>query len=183
MTMTTVQTTPERAGPMESTCDSAAFRALMSQWPTGVTVVTTADGATPVGCTVNAMMSVSLSPALLVVALATGSHTLAAIRRHGRFALNLLTADQQHLCRQFATGEQSERFAGVRHRWHEDVPLLVDVGTTTVCHVRELIACGDHVLVVGAPLWHRAGEQAQPLVFYRRTYRDLAHLDGGQGPQ
>jgi flavin reductase (DIM6/NTAB) family NADH-FMN oxidoreductase RutF len=175
--MTTVDTAPAPAGAISTPCDSTEFRSLMSRWPTGVSVVTTADGDSPVGCTVNAMMSVSLTPALLVVALGSRSRTLDAIRRSGRFALNFLTADQQQLCGRFAGAGPRDRFDGVPHRWHDGVPLLDEVATATVCQVHDVIECGDHMLVVGAPLWHSTGEHDEPLVFYQKAYRDLARVD------
>jgi flavin reductase (DIM6/NTAB) family NADH-FMN oxidoreductase RutF len=150
-----------------------AFRVFMSHWPTGVSVVTTAEGDRPVGCTANAVMSVSLEPALLVVALGTASRTLEAIRGSGRFALNFLTGDQQHLCRRFASAGTDDRFRGTPYHWRHDVPVLDEVGATTVCGVHDLTECGDHVLVIGAPLWHGAGEQGNPLVFYQKAYHDL----------
>ena len=153
--------------------DAADFRQFMSHWPTGVTVVTTRDGDAPVGCTVNAMMSVSLSPPLLVVSLAAASHTLAAVRRTGSFALNVLCAAQLELCRRFAGGPHRDRFTGVSYRYHLRLPVLADVVAAMVCTVVEARPCGDHVLVVGAPVWHTAREGGVPLIFHHRSYHSL----------
>lgn len=162
--------------------DTDAFRQFMSRWPTGVTIVTTRDGGAPTGCTVNAMMSVSLAPPLLLVALTAGSSTLRAIREHGVFALNVLTADQRRLCDRFAGGDHRERFRDVPHRWHHDVPLLDEFVAAAVCRVQDTFDCGDHVLVVGAPQWHSTGTRGAPLVFYRRDYLDLAGAAAFSGP-
>jgi flavin reductase (DIM6/NTAB) family NADH-FMN oxidoreductase RutF len=48
---------------------SDTFRQVMGRFATGISVVTTFDGAAPVGITVNALSSVSLDPALVMVAL------------------------------------------------------------------------------------------------------------------
>ncbi|MFI1994562.1 flavin reductase family protein [Actinoplanes sp. NPDC020271] len=169
MTLMTALPMADATGP----CSGTAFRAFMSHWPTGVSVVTTTDGEQPAGCTANAVMSVSLEPALLVVALGTASRTLAAVRDSGRFALNFLTGDQQHLCRRFATASNADRFQQTPYHWRHGVPVLDEVGAATVCRVHDLTECGDHVLVVGAPFWQGAGEQANPLVFYQKAYHDL----------
>jgi flavin reductase (DIM6/NTAB) family NADH-FMN oxidoreductase RutF len=179
--MSASTTLPAPAVDASGRCSGTAFRAFMSRWPTGVSVVTTADGDHPVGCTVNAMMSVSLEPALLVVALASASRTLEAIRASGRFALNFLTADQQHLCRRFATPGPGDRFRGVPHHWRHGVPVLDAVGATTVCRVHDTMECGDHMLVVGSPLWQSTAERENPLVFYQRAYHDLARVDRDAG--
>jgi flavin reductase (DIM6/NTAB) family NADH-FMN oxidoreductase RutF len=161
-------------------CDSDGFRDFMSRWPTGVTVVTTAEAARPVGCTVNAMMSVSLIPTLLAIALNTGMRTLEAVRDAGRFAINLLSWDDQQLCQRFAKRGLADRFAGVDYRWHSGVPLLDGVTTAVVCDVHELIECGDHTLVVGTPLWQCASTADDPLLFYHSAFRRLAESGGAQ---
>jgi flavin reductase (DIM6/NTAB) family NADH-FMN oxidoreductase RutF len=138
-------------------------------------VVTTLDGEVPVGCTVNAMMSVSLAPPLLVVALAEASSTLQAIRRTGAFGLNVLAADQAQLCRRFARGNQDDRFLGLRYRSQRRLPVLRDVVAASVCAVQDTTACGDHVLVVGAPVWFTPEEpDGSPLVFHGREFHGLS---------
>jgi flavin reductase (DIM6/NTAB) family NADH-FMN oxidoreductase RutF len=149
------------------------FRAFMSHWPTGVTVITSRDGGQPVGCTVNAMMSVSLVPPLLVVGLSTGSRTLAAVQATGLFGLNVLSAEQEDLCRQFAHGTAEERFAGLAYDQRYRTPVLSDVVASTVCRVHQAIPCGDHVLIVGEPVWQALEENVSPLVFHQREYHEL----------
>jgi flavin reductase (DIM6/NTAB) family NADH-FMN oxidoreductase RutF len=168
-------------------CDSTGFRTFMSRWPTGVTVVTTSDrlgcSSRPVGCTVNAMMSVSLAPRLLVIALLTGSRTLDSIRDTHRFALNLLRSGHRHLCERFAAQGIADRFAGVAYHWHWGVPLLDAITTAVVCDVDRLIECGDHTLVVGAPVWHSMSNEDDPLVFYHRTFHGLATVPQPTEPE
>lgn len=156
--------------------DSEAFRAFMSQWPTGVTVVTTEEQGRATGCTVNAVMSVSLDPPLLVVALNSASGTLRAIRRRGRFAVNVLAAHQRDLCRRFATGRPRDRFGDVAHEWHLGVPLLDGAAAATVCRIYDAYECGDHIMLAGTPQWHTTDDDAAPLLFYRKGY---CHLAGG----
>lgn len=157
-------------------CGADEFRLLMSHWPTGVTVITSWDVNNPVGCTLNAMMSVSLLPPLLLVALAVGSTTLGAIRRTGEFGLNVLSADQLHLCQRFARGSQHDRFDRLPYRRELQLPLLDDVAAAILCTVTDMFACGDHVLIVGTPVWFTAREYSSPLLFHRRTYHQLARM-------
>src|SRR5438045_8768002 len=81
----------------------AEFRAAMGHFATGVTVVTSvdADGA-PVGTTANAVTSLSLDPPLILVCFDVSSLTLAAIREHGAFAVNVRAAEHMHLAAGFA---------------------------------------------------------------------------------
>ena len=149
------------------------LRRFMRHWPTGVLIVTTVYRGVPVGCTVNAMMSVSLAPPLLVVALARTSATLAAIGRTGSFGLNLLAAHQAALSDRFAHTPQHQRFTGVPYLMRGGIPVLRDALTTAVCATHDIMPCGDHLLVVGAPEWLSEGEHRTPLVFHRHGYHRL----------
>src|ERR1700741_2213166 len=81
----------------------AQLRDAMGHFATGVTVVTSvgADGE-PVGTTANAVSSLSLEPPLVLVCFDLKSETLAAIRAHGAFAVNVLGHRQRHLSANFA---------------------------------------------------------------------------------
>ena len=85
------------ASPAIADVTSAEFRHAVGHFATGVTVVTSvgADGE-PVGTTANAVSSVSLDPPLVLVCFDRSSLTLAAIRGHGAFVVNVLAAAQQH---------------------------------------------------------------------------------------
>src|ERR1700727_3690508 len=92
------------------------LREAMGHFETGVTVVTTigADGE-PVGTTANAVTSLSLEPPLVLVCFGLNSATLAAIRDHGAFAVNVLGHRQRHLSANFAKRGLSAVWEGVSH--------------------------------------------------------------------
>ncbi|MGI5499291.1 flavin reductase family protein [Lentzea sp. CA-135723] len=149
------------------------FRDFMTQWPTGVTVITTGDGATPVGCTVNAMISLSVKPPTLLVSLATCSGTLDAIRRSRLFGVSVLCSRQADLCGRFATGAQADRFQDVPTHVVRGVPVLAEAAAAMVCDLRDELVYGDHVLLVGMPLWHETDPASPPLVLHQRAFRAL----------
>src|SRR5690242_448467 len=84
---------------MQNMVDPAAYRSVMSRLATGVTVLTTHAGGRHEVLTANAVMSVSLSPVLLVVSVTRGSRWSSAARATGAFAVNVLTEDQEQLSR------------------------------------------------------------------------------------
>ena len=90
------------------------FRQVAGQFATGVTVVTTQCEGKPAGITVNAFSSVSLEPPLVLVCIDLISNTLPFIRESGAFAINILTNEQEHLSRCFATTSE-ERFENFCH--------------------------------------------------------------------
>jgi flavin reductase (DIM6/NTAB) family NADH-FMN oxidoreductase RutF len=140
------------------------FRDFMRHWPTGVAVVTTAGLGGPVGCTVNALMSLSVEPPLLLVSLGEDSRTLAAIRRTDLFGASILAAGQAELSERFAHCARELRFAGLELRVEHGVPLLAGAAAQIVCTVQELQQVADHVLVVGAPVWHSVDPDRAPLL-------------------
>jgi len=156
------------------TLAAADFKRFMGYWSTGVAVVTcaAADGR-PIGCTVNALTSVSVSPPLLLVSLADRSRTLAAIQAQQRLGVNLLPARRPDLARRFAYGNPPERFAGVEHEWALDVPILDEVVTAAVCVPRQCLSVADHVLVLAEPVWWKPTGHGSPLVSFDRGYWSL----------
>ena len=90
----------------------AEFRDFMRHWPTGVAIVTTTGAHGPAGCTVNALMSLSVEPPLLLVSLCEDSRTLEAIRGTDLFGASILEAEQGALSERFCHCAPAERFEG-----------------------------------------------------------------------
>src|SRR3978361_2071577 len=83
--------------------DPELFREVFGRFATGVAVITSAGSAGAGGMTANALCSLSLDPLLALVCFETQARTLPIVREAGRFAVNLLAADQAHLAGMFAS--------------------------------------------------------------------------------
>src|SRR5919198_2861818 len=104
------------------------FRAVLSAYATGVTVVTAVGPAGPSGATANAVTSLSLDPPLMLACLDRGSRTLAVVEATGRFAVNALGAGQADLARRFSTKDpHPEKWAAVDWEEVEGLPRIADV--------------------------------------------------------
>ena len=80
------------------------FRQTLSHFASGVTVVTTRDGdGRPTGLTASAFASVSLDPPWVLVSVDRGANCHPALLGHGRFAINILTLEQEALSKRFAS--------------------------------------------------------------------------------
>jgi 3-hydroxy-9,10-secoandrosta-1,3,5(10)-triene-9,17-dione monooxygenase reductase component len=161
------------------------FRLVMGHFATGISVVTTLDGDRPAGITVNAFSSVSLDPPLVMVALDRARFITPMVRAAGRYAVNVLGADQQALSDCFAHAPVSpgrEDFCGASWRpGPTGLPLLDGAIATLECTVVETFSAGDHDLFVArvdSLAQHRDG--AAPLLYFRRSY--LRIEEGSERP-
>jgi flavin reductase (DIM6/NTAB) family NADH-FMN oxidoreductase RutF len=160
-----------------SDVSAAEFRHAMGHFATGVTVVTSVDASgAPVGTTANAVTSLSLDPPLVIVCFDLASLTLAAIRSHRAFVVNVLAAPQRHLSANFARRGFSAAWDGVRHRrGHTGAPRLEGALAVLECTVEHSLPGGDHEIIVGR-VRHvdTSGSDGAPLVFWRGAYTSLS---------
>jgi 3-hydroxy-9,10-secoandrosta-1,3,5(10)-triene-9,17-dione monooxygenase reductase component len=149
------------------------FRAVMSHFTTGVTVVTAESPSGPVGMTANAVCSLSLDPLLLLVCFANGARTLRVVRTTERFGVNVLAAGQEDLARLFASKlPERKKFAGVQHTVHDGIPVIEGTLAWVGCRLQEWIPGGDHTIGIGSVIAAEApATEAAPLVWYRGEYR------------
>src|SRR5215469_16168532 len=99
---------------MASTLDPELFREVFGRFATGVAVVTCAAPKGVGGMTANALCSLSLDPLLALVCFANEARTLPLVREARRFAVNVLSAEQEELAGVFASKlPESEKLDGV----------------------------------------------------------------------
>ena len=150
--------------------DAQALRTALSQFATGITIITAtgADGRR-VGVTANSFNSVSLAPPLVLWSLAHKSGSFSGFQSCTHFAVNVLAADQEHLARHFAQ-HAADKFIGI-----ETVPgmgnslLLPGALAHFECRKRSVYPEGDHSIFVGE-VERFAFEQKAPLVYQARHY-------------
>lgn len=154
--------------------DPGLFRRTMGGYPTGVTVVTALGTEGPSGMTASAVSSLSLEPPLLLVCFDRTARTLRAVRRSGRFAVNVLAAGQEELGDRFAAKlAEARKWDGVGWTERQGSPALEGALAWIGCELGELLDGGDHVIAIGAVL-ELAGGEGEPLVHHRGRYRRLA---------
>lgn len=146
----------------------AHFRHALGRFATGVTVVTTEADQGPVGITANSFASVSLDPPLVLWSPARASRRFAVFAAAERFAIHILDARQEDLCRHFVRhGHAPEGLAW--QRGHGGVPVLPDCLARFDCALHARHDGGDHAILVGRVLHAVVGSGA-PLVFLGGDY-------------
>ena len=151
------------------------FRAVMGHFVTGITVVTTLQDGQPRGITVNALTSVSLEPPLVVVALDRRRFITPSVHETGRYAVNVLSEDQQALsdCFAGAAGHARSRcvLRGGLDPGPTGLPLIDGAIATLECSVTQVFQAGDHELFVArVDSVGNAEPHPMPLLYYRRQY-------------
>ncbi|MGH7068759.1 MAG: flavin reductase family protein [Acetobacteraceae bacterium] len=153
------------------------FCEIMGSFPTGVAIITGRDehGAA-VGLTANSVTSVSKSPPLVLVCIGEQAYTLKAIRQSQSFAVNFLEAGQEEVARRFAYPTRG-KFAGIEsYTGILGVPILQASLAYAECRVSDIIAGGDHALVVGAVV-NGACSRSPPLLYFRGRFYPGQYLE------
>jgi flavin reductase (DIM6/NTAB) family NADH-FMN oxidoreductase RutF/DNA-binding GntR family transcriptional regulator len=159
--------TPPGTGPA---FDAAVYRRVIGNFMSGVVVITTLDDTGPRGMTVSAVSSLSLEPPMLLVCLNSASATQEAVRRSGRFAVNILGEDQGHIAERFARPGSDDKFAGIEARpGRTGVPVLSGVLAAVECRVAEVVGGGTHRVFL-AEVVHAEATEGSPLAYFRGKF-------------
>ena len=157
--------------------DPRTLRDALGCFATGVTVVTCLDAAgAPVGLTANSFTSVSLDPPLLLVCIAKGAASAAALAGASHFAVNVLQNEQQPASIRFST-RQEDRFGETPWSCGEaGAPILKDSLCVFECERFAVYDGGDHHILVGQVVKASFDASLDPLLYFRGRYRRL-HFD------
>jgi len=153
--------------------DSKLQRKIMGRFATGVTVVTTDGAGGKGGLTANAVTSLSLEPALVLVAADKRAGSYAEIKANGCYAINILSLDHEEISRRFSTPGPKD-FSGFK--WKTAVtgaPILEDALGYVDCRLHEILPGGDHDIFIGEIVAGEAREDGQPLLYFSGKYRKL----------
>jgi 3-hydroxy-9,10-secoandrosta-1,3,5(10)-triene-9,17-dione monooxygenase reductase component len=151
--------------------DTPRFRQVLGHFATGITVVTASDDDGAVGFTCQSFSSLSLDPPLVVFAPSKQSSSWPRIKGAGHFAVNILSEDQEDVCRRFAT-PGIDKFAGQGWRAAPatGAPILDGVLAWIDCTIEAEHDGGDHLLVAGRVHGLEIVHEGKPLLFFRGGY-------------
>lgn len=154
---------------------SQDFRTVLGHFPTGVTVITSqsADGE-PLGLVVGTFTSVSLEPPLVAFLPARSSTTFPKIRESGRFCVNVLSADQEDVCRTFARSGGS-KFDSMEFALTKGGNPLLDGAVAWIdCEIEAVVEAGDHYICIGRVGSLEVASGSEPLIFFKGGYGGFA---------
>jgi flavin reductase (DIM6/NTAB) family NADH-FMN oxidoreductase RutF len=119
--------------------------------PYGIYVLTADDGKTVAAATINWVTQTSFAPPLVAVAIKADSHACAAVKNAGAFALNMLGKDGKGTAFTFFKPAEAAdgKIGGQPYtKGATGAPLLTAAPATVECRVKQIVAEGDHHVVV-----------------------------------
>ena len=155
--------------------DAQTFRQAWGKFATGVSVITTVEADDEIhGMTANGITSVSLDPLLALVSAAHSTASYPLIKETGRFAINILSEEQQSIAEYYA--RPTDQKTG-------DVPASfsrTDQGAATLdgslaymdCRVVNEYVAGDHTLFIGEVEEIHIGD-GRPLLYFEGRFNRL----------
>jgi flavin reductase (DIM6/NTAB) family NADH-FMN oxidoreductase RutF len=147
------------------------LRNVMRLIPAPVAVVTVDLESERIGLTVASLVSLSLEPPLVGVAIRRDAALHELLRRAGEFGISILAEGQEHLAQHFARGVPPiALWQGIPVRSEKGPPLLEDALAWLRCSLRDEHETGDHTLFVGEVTEAESGRAERALVYLDRRY-------------
>lgn len=149
------------------------FRAALSRFPSGVTVVTTKDSDGRLhGITVSAFASVSLEPPMILVCIDKNAGSHDAFQETGAFVVHILAEDSEHHSNRFAS-HSPDKFDGVEYRnGIAEIPILENALVALECRLAHAHEGGDHTIFVGE-IQNAEIKDGNPLAYWNGDYRKI----------
>ena len=147
------------------------LRALMRNVPATVAVVTVDVEGERLGLTIASVLSLSLDPPLIAVAVRRQAALHELLRRAEAFGISFLAGDQDRLAQHFSRGVPPiGLWEGIAVREGEGPPLLEGALGWVVCTRAGEHDAGDHTLFVGEPTSIEQGPGVTGLAYVRGSY-------------
>jgi flavin reductase (DIM6/NTAB) family NADH-FMN oxidoreductase RutF len=160
---------------MTAAADVRKLRNALGQFPTGVAIVTARDdNSRLLGMTINSLVSISLSPALISWSIDHRAASFESFVNASRFAVTVLSESQANLAQRFAT-RGANKFENLEID-DSDAPVIAGGCAWFKCDGYRSILLGDHTMLVGK-VTEFGRLPLQPLVFNGGSFRHLAQTE------
>jgi 4-hydroxyphenylacetate 3-hydroxylase, reductase component len=149
--------------------DSKAFRRCLSNFSTGVTIITAKYKDQFVGMTANSFSSLSLDPPLILWSIRKDSSNYEAFLKSSHFAVHFLSVDQVELSNKFAKSG-NDKFDGIECvAGTFGSPVITGVNSLLECELSSMHEGGDHMIIVGR-VRRFSNFNTKPLLFTQGRY-------------
>ena len=157
-----------------SAIDPREFRQVLGQYPTGVCVVTAMHSGNAAGMVVGSFTSVSLDPPLVAFFPHCKSRSGARLVESARFCVNILSAEQEEVCRKLASRDP-DKFADISFGLSPGGSPVIDGAVAWIdCELHSIAEAGDHFFVMGLVRQLDIAAGGLPLLFFQGGYGRFA---------
>ncbi|MBO6520791.1 MAG: flavin reductase family protein [Rhodospirillales bacterium] len=158
------------------TVEPQQFRQALAKFASGVTVISTlSPDSEPIGVTVSAFSSLSLSPPLVLICLDQATSQIRAYTDGPAFCVNILAAGQEDVSNAFAFPGPVPPFRSVPFKTGvSGLPVILNTLASLECRREAVHPGGDHEIVVGSVVEATWNDALEPLIYAAGRYRSLA---------
>ena len=153
---------------MTVSTDISTYKEALSQFATGVTIVTCGSDEGPVGITANSFTSVSLNPPLVLWSAARSSKRHDYFANANHFAIHVLKKQQLNLCSKFTKPNEGFEELGWQYNLY-GVPIINECLALFECSFYASHDGGDHTIFVGHVNSFNVSK-GEPLIFLQGQY-------------
>lgn len=151
--------------------DVNLFKQAMAKFATGITIVTIEDGEEIKGMTVNAFMSISLTPNLIAVSIDENASLYHKILEKKQFGISIITNEQKDLSLIFS--RQKEQTEPIDFQMLDGNPVINHSLAQLSCYVKQQTKAGDHMILI-AEVTDLKINEGKPLIYFNSNYHDLS---------
>jgi len=152
------------------------FKDALSQWGTGVTVVTTCWKGSDYGVTINSFSSLSLDPLLILFCLWQQSSVHEFFCKTPFFAVTVLSEKQAQLSEMFTHPRTVVWSQVPSYRSAHNCPIVQGALMSLECETFQTHTVGDHEMIIGKVVNAYPGDEKSPLLYFRRQYWQLGDI-------
>ena len=158
------------------TVSSDQHREGMRQLAAAVSIIACASNGVRNGLTATAVMSLSVDPPSLSIAINKSASALPLLLQSGAFSVNVLCYEQTHIARKFASStiRGEDRFDGAT--WMEletGSPILTTAAAAFDCCIDQTIEYGTHLLLIGSIKAIHVNPDEKPLLYVDGSWSGL----------
>lgn len=158
------------------TVSSDQHREGMRQLAAAVSIVACESNGVRNGLTATAVMSLSVDPPSLSIAVNRSASALPLLLESGAFSVNVLCYEQTHVAGRFASSSVrgEERFDGAKWiKLQTGSPILTTAAAAFDCRIDHTIEYGTHILLIGTIEAIHVNPDEKPLLYVDGSWSGL----------
>lgn len=154
--------------------NASVLRQAFGTFPSGVVGVCALVDGEPSGMAASTFVPVSLDPPLVAICVQSTSTTWPRLETAPSLGISVLGASHDQAASQLAAKDPGTRFDGLAHRTSAAGAVFInDASAWIECSIHDVVAAGDHSIVLLQVRALTISLEIEPLVFHASAFRQL----------